>query len=133
MHSSRMCTAHSLTGVKDTLGVSAQGGVCPGVFAQGGVCPAGCHVTYPIIHLLSLHQLRLITSAGAYIVFGHMTCDACWKHPPRPDRMTDMCKNITSFAGGNESDSLHFVITESVLCHKIFLFHSFSTSLTFLI
>ena len=78
-----------------------------------GVCPGGCLPggVFDVTSMLSLYQLRLITSAAAYIVFGHVTCDACWDTPPHMDRMTHMCKNITfpqtSFAGGNESDSLH--------------------------
>ena len=53
MHSSRMCTDHTLTGGVSARGVSAWGGVCPGgvcpggvsaqrgVSARGGVCPGG--------------------------------------------------------------------------------------------
>ena len=68
MNSSRMHTAHTVT-VGGCVGgggggVSAQGGVCPrggclsrgdvclGVSAQGDVCWEGCHVTYPIMHLM---------------------------------------------------------------------------------
>ena len=64
--------------------------------AQGGWSCDRSHHAFDVTCMLSLHQLRLITSAAAYIVFGHVTCDACWDntHPP-VDRMTDMCKNIT--------------------------------------
>ena len=55
------------------------------------------HHAFDISCMLSLYQLRLVTSAAAYIVFGHVTCDACWDtHTPPPvDRMTNVCKNIT--------------------------------------
>ena len=56
-----------------------------GAYVAGGrVCMAGSlpcdlsHNAFDVICMLSLHQLRLITSAAAYIVLlGHVTCDAC--------------------------------------------------------
>ena len=77
-------------------GVSAKG--------RGVSCDLSNH-TFDVTCMLSLHQLRLITSAAAYIVLGYVTCGACSDTPLPPDRMTDMCKDIifpqTSFAGGN--------------------------------
>ena len=121
MHSSRMRTGRSLN-VSRERGVCPVGcllgGVCPGMcvylwggaLPEGGVCLGGrcvscdlSHHAFDVTCMLFLHQLWLITSAADYIVFGHVTCDACWDTPP--DRMIDMCKNITfpqtSFAGGN--------------------------------
>ena len=70
--------------------------------AQRGVSCHLSHHAFDVTCMLSLHQLRLLTSAAAYIMFGHVTCDACWD---TVDRMTDTCKNITFpqtlFAGGN--------------------------------
>ena len=63
-----------------------------GVPAWGGPCDLSHHA-FDVTCMLSCHQLRLITSAAAYIVFGHVTCGACWDTPL--DRMTDTCKNIT--------------------------------------
>ena len=91
------------------LEVYLGGGTCLGVYLlEGCTCPGGVprgvpcdlsHHTFDVTCMLSCHQLRLITSAAAYIVFGHVTCGACWDtaHPPPPpvDRMTDTCKNIT--------------------------------------
>ena len=77
------------------------------VSAWGGMPCDLSHNAFDVTCMLSLHQLRLITSAGAYIVLGHVTCEACWDtHPPTPvDRTTDTCKNITlpqtTFADGN--------------------------------
>ena len=57
---------------------AGEAGVCQGVSAQGVSAYA-----FDVTCILSLHQMRLITSAAAYIVFGHVTCDACWNtHPP---------------------------------------------------
>ena len=53
-------------------GVPAQGGFC-----QGGVPCDLSHHAFDVTCMLSCHQLRLITSAAAYIVFGHVTCGAC--------------------------------------------------------
>ena len=73
--------------------MSAPGGVCSGgvcsggYLLQGGACPwegIPCdpsHHAFDVTCMLSCHQLRLITSAGAYIVFGHVTCGACWDTP----------------------------------------------------
>ena len=114
MHSSRMRTTPSLTisrGVS-VQGMPAQGGCLPrGVFALGGVClgggacPCGClprgvprdlsHHAFDVTCMLSCHQLRLITSAAVYIVFGHVTCGACLDTTTPVDRMTNTCKNIT--------------------------------------
>ena len=69
MHSSRMRTVHSLT-------VSWEGG--------GSAWEVSCdlsHHTFDVTCMLSLHQLRLIASAAAYIAFGYVTCDACWDTP----------------------------------------------------
>ena len=77
----------------------AWGHVWQGVYMVGdmhgrGCLPRGCvpcdlsHHAFDVTCMLSLHQLRLITSAAAYIVFGHVTCDACL------DRMTDTCKTL---------------------------------------
>ena len=53
-------------------------GVCPGgVSAQGVSCDLSHHA-FDVTYMPSLHQLKLITSAAAYIVFGQVTCDACW-------------------------------------------------------
>ena len=74
--------------------------VSPSVHCSGGGClPRGVpcdlsHHAFDVSCMLSCHQLRLITSAAAYIVFGHVTCGVCWDTPPL-DRMTDKCKNIT--------------------------------------
>ena len=59
----------------------------------GGVCvPCDLsHHAFDVTCMLPPHQLRLITCAAAYIVFGHVTTHT----PPPVDRMTDMCKNIT--------------------------------------
>ena len=48
------------------------------------------HHAFDVTCMLPPHQLRLIPSAAAYIVFGHVTM-----HAPPVERMTDMCKNIT--------------------------------------
>ena len=70
MHSSRMHTAHSLT---------ILGGCLPrGVHAQEGVPCDLPHHAFDVTCVLSCHQLRLTTSTAAYIVFGHVTCGACW-------------------------------------------------------
>ena len=78
-----------------------------GCLPGGGVSCDLCHHAFVVTCMLFCHQLRLITSAAAYIVFGHVTCGASWHTPLQPvDRMTDMCKNITfanSFVGGNNS------------------------------
>ena len=118
MYSSRMRTVRSLTifgvggacsgGVPSPGGVSAGGvpaqgvlalgeGVCWGVSAQEEGVPCDLsHHAFDVTCMLSCHQLRLFTSAAAYIVFGHVTCGACWDTTPPPvDRMTDTCKNIT--------------------------------------
>ena len=102
-----MRTARSLTvssrGV--CLGVSVQGGLSAGgVSAQGVVCLEGAclggvpcdlsHNAFDVTWMLSLHQLRLITSTAAYIAFGHVTCDACWDIHPSLDKMTDTCKKL---------------------------------------
>ena len=76
MHSSMMRTARSLT-------ISGGGGAC-----LGGPCDLSHHA-FDVTCMLSCHQLRLITSAAAYIVFGHVTCGACWDTPSPLDRMTD--------------------------------------------
>ena len=83
MHSSRMRAARSLTIFRER-GVSTQEGVCPGGACLGGVCPGGVpcdlsHHAFGVTCMLSCHQLRLITSAAAFIVFGRVV----------------MCKNIT--------------------------------------
>ena len=137
MHSSRMPTARTLTvhggclprgvsaggmGWVSAWGVSAQGGVCWGVSAWGwGVCPGGVpcnlsHDAFDVSCMLPPHQLRLNTSAAAYIVLAH--CMMGYTSPP-VDRMTHTCKNITFpqtlFAGGNDTSLysysfLHFPI-----------------------
>ena len=112
MHSSRMHTTRTLTipaGVC-SWGVPAWGGCLPrgvcswGVPAWGVGVPAWgvpcdlSHHAFDVTCMLPSHQLRLITSAAAYIVFGHVTCGACRDTTPSPplvDRMTDTCKNIT--------------------------------------
>ena len=73
-------------------GVCFPGGVCPGgvVAVEGGVCPGGIpcdlsHHAFDVTCMLSCHQLRLMTSAAAYIVFGHVTCGACWNTTPPVD------------------------------------------------
>ena len=74
------------------------GGVCPGGVCQGEVSAhwrvcVSCdlsHHAFDVTCMLSLHQLRLITSVAAYIVFGHVTCDACWDtYPPPPQPWTE--------------------------------------------
>ena len=85
---------------------------CPGVPAQGVCLPRGClsrgvsawggvclghvpcdlsHHAFDVTCMLSCHQLRLITSAAAYIVFGHVTCGACWNttNTPTPPLWTE--------------------------------------------
>ena len=55
-------------------GVSVEGSLSRGVSVQGwgSLLGGGVYVTF----LLSLHQLRLNTSAAAYIVLlSHVTCD----------------------------------------------------------
>ena len=78
-----------------------------GVSVQGGVPCDLSHHAFDVTCMLSCHQLRLITSAAAYIVFGHVTCGACWDTSPPPppppvDRMTDTCKNITFVSSGGK-------------------------------
>ena len=57
------------------------GVVCPGtvsaqrVFARGDVLCDLSHNAFDVTSMLSLHQLRLINNAAAYIVLGHVTCD----------------------------------------------------------
>ena len=107
MRSSRMRTARSLTvswGDVYPGGGVCPGGVCPGVSAQGvsawGVSCDLSHHAFDATSMLSLHQLRLIISAAAYIVFDHATE---WQ----------TCVKILPFC------KLRFVITDRVLCHKI--------------
>ena len=71
-------------------GVSAQGGCLPrGVSTKGCVPYDLSHDAFDVTCMLSLHQLRLITSAAAYIVLGHVTCEAYWDTPPPVNRMTE--------------------------------------------
>ena len=68
-----------------------------GVSAQGGVpCDISNHA-FDFTCMLSWHQLRVNTSAPAYIVLvDNVTCDACWDTAPHPvNRITDTCRNIT--------------------------------------
>ena len=66
-----MRTARSLTVSQGRVGV------CPG----GVLCDLS-HNAFDVTCMLSLHQLRLFTSAAVYIVLGHVTCDECWDTPP---------------------------------------------------
>ena len=78
-----MRTARSLTilGGAPAQGVSVQG--------RGVPCDLSHHA-FDVTCMLSSHQLRLITSAAAYIVFGHVTCGACWDtSPPTPRGQND--------------------------------------------
>ena len=57
------------------------------------------HNAFDVTCILALHQLRLITSAAAFIVFGHVTCDACWDTHPLPvDKFRNIAFWQTSFA-----------------------------------
>ena len=68
-------------------GMSGREGACMTVgacVAGDRVCMAGgvpCDLSrnaFDVMYMLSLHQLRLITSTAAYIVLlGHVTCDVC--------------------------------------------------------
>ena len=61
----------------------APGGVVyPGGSAWGDAPCDLFHHAFDVNCMLPPHQLRLITSAAAYIVFGHVTCGACWDTPP---------------------------------------------------
>ena len=74
-------------------GLSAQGGCLLGVSVQGpsaqGVSCDLSHHEFNVTCMLSFHQLRLITSAAAYIVFSHVTCDACWDTHTHPCGQND--------------------------------------------
>ena len=107
-----MRTAHSLTvswggclprGVGDLPGgFLPGGGYLPRRVCLGSVCSGGwgclpfdlSHNAFDVTCMLSLHQLRLITSAAAYIVFGHVTCDACWDTPPPPTEWQTRVKTL---------------------------------------
>ena len=127
MHSSKIPVARSLTMVCVCVGgvlsprgvyllpggrgVSAWGGGClpRGVVSAGGGC-VSCdlsHHAFDVTCMLPPHQLRLTSSAAAYILLvGHVTCKACWDtHPPLwTEFLTHAYENITlpqtSFAGG---------------------------------
>ena len=76
-------------------------GVCPGGSGRGvpawgvpagGVCLGGVpcdlsHHAFDVTCILPPHQLRLNTSAAAYILLAH--CMLGYHHPPPPNRMTD--------------------------------------------
>ena len=53
-------------------------------FARGVVVPCDLsHHAFDVTCMLPPHQLRLTSSAAAYIVLvGHVTCKACWDIPP---------------------------------------------------
>ena len=92
-----MRTARSLTILG---GVPARGCLPKGVPAQGGVTACDLsHHAFDVTCVLSCHQLRLTTSAAAYIVFGHVTCGACWDTTPSP---VDIAF-ATSFVGGKNA------------------------------
>ena len=116
MHSSRMGTTRSLT----AWGVSARGclprgGVYPGGHLPRRVSARGCHLTYPIMHLM-LPVYCPYTNWDWSPVQLLIKCLVMWpvRHAgiplPPVDRVTDTCKNITlsqtTFAGGNE-ESIH--------------------------
>ena len=78
-------------------GVSVLGGLClpKGVSAQEGVSCDLSHNAFDVTCMLSHHQLRVNTSAAAYIVLvGHVTMMHAGIHPP-VNRIRDRCKNIT--------------------------------------
>ena len=89
-------------------GCVCQGGVCQGGVCQGGVCQGGCvpcdlsHHAFHVTCMLPPHQLRLNTSAAAYILLAHCMLG----YTPPSCGQTDTCKLITlpetSFAGGNK-------------------------------
>ena len=90
MQSSRIRTARSLiiSGGGCPVGgwcLPRGGGCLPreGVPVWGGVCPGGVpcdlsHHAFDVTSMLFCHQLRLITSAAAYILFSHVTWGTCW-------------------------------------------------------
>ena len=97
--------------------------------AKGGVPCDLSHNAFDVTCMLSLHQLRLITSAAFQIVLGHVICDACWDTNAPMDRMTDTSKDIifpqTLFAGGNNhrhSDTPHTVRMWDSLLVNYFLY-----------
>ena len=109
-----------------TRGVSA-GGVCqgglPGGCLPGGVSARGVsargglpcdlsHHAFDVTCMLPPHQLRLNTSAAAYILLAH--CMLGYTSPPCGQ--TDTCKLITlpetSFAAGNKNINCKIYICE---------------------
>ena len=91
-------------------GVSAGGCLPGGCLPRGGVCQGGVcqwsvpcdlsHHAFDVTCMLPPHQLRLNTSAAAYILLTHCMLG----YTPPPCGQTDACKLITlpktSFAGG---------------------------------
>ena len=74
--------------------------------------------------MLFCHQLRLITSTAAYIVFGHVTCGACWDTPLWTEWQTRVKTqpSQTLFAGSKNtintrmhSSKMHTVCNSSCL------------------
>ena len=136
LHSSRMHTARLLTSISQHVlrrgglpggclprGLSYQGMSTQRMPPQGGGLSWGVyHVTYPIMHLMLPlccpgHQLRLIISVAAYIVFGHVTCGAYWDTTLPMDRMTDTCKNIT-FSNCKNKTLTHATAEQSRISRK---------------
>ena len=75
-------------------GFSIQGVPSWGVLHLGDVpCDLSNHA-FDVTCMLPPHQLRHTNCAPAYILPGHVTCNASWDTHP-PCGQTDTCKNIT--------------------------------------
>ena len=61
---------------------------------SGGVPCDLYHHAFDVTCMLPPHQLRHTNCAPAYILPGHVTCNASLGYPP-PHGQTDTCKNIT--------------------------------------
>ena len=78
-------------------GVLHRGGSPPGGSPSRGCVCVPCdlsHHAFDVTCMLPPHQLRHTNFAPAYILPGHVTCNASWDTHP-PCGQTDTCKNIT--------------------------------------
>ena len=111
MHSSRMRTALLLPACTDLGGVCSGGVSAPGVSALGGVCSRGCLLPGGCLLLGRPGRCLLLGEVCSWggclppaCVCVCVCIPACTEaDTPSVNRMTDTCKNITSFAGGNNS------------------------------